>query len=390
MAHLRSRRGKKRYVGSVMVNGKRREKWFPDASRASRRAAETWEVEMQEKMAQQTQTPMESLTVQEWLNEYLNDVKRRNMAAKTYSEKRTAFYRFAEHGGVGPNDTVDGIDRFVAKRHLDKLVDLGFSGYSVNKDRKNLGAAWKWGAENFPQWPERHNPFHATRKYQEQRSPRYVPPQEDFWKFTDYLEERARSDDPVAVQDYLMHQVFLHLAARKGEVFRLKRQDLDFDQDRIRLWTRKRSGGQLESDWLPMPSELRAGLLRWLEIRMKFAVSNDYVFVNVDKQAAGCDYYLAQFTARRVFMQQTCQRASVKPFGYHAIRHFTASHLYAKGFSLSVIQAILRHTNPNTTARYLRSLGLDPAIKEALEEGISRPAEVISLDNKRLGNGTRG
>lgn len=217
-----------------------------------------------------------------------------------------------------------------------------------------------------------------------------MPPQEDFWKFTDHLEKRSRSDDPVAVQDYVMHQVFLHLAARKGEVFRLKRQDLDFDQDRIRLWTRKRRSGQLECDWLPMPSGLRAGLLRWLEIRITFPAPNEYVFINVDKGAASCDYYLARFTARRAFMQQMCKRLDIKPFGYHAIRHFTASHLYAKGVSASVIQAILRHTNPNTTSRYFKTLGLDPAIKEALEEGIARPAEVISLEKKRLGDSVRG
>jgi integrase len=390
MAHLRARRAKKRYVGSVMVNGKREEKWFPDASRKSRRAAEIWEAKRQEEMAQPTQTPMESLTIQQWLNDYLDDVKRRKMAKKTYSEKRTAFIRFVKHSKIGPDHTVEGIDRFLTKRHLDKLVDLGLSGYSVNKDRKNLGAAWKWGAENFPQWPERQNPFHATRKYQEERSPRYVPSDEDFWKFTDYLDQLACSGDPIAVQDYVMHQVFLHLAARKGEVFRLKRQDLDFDQDRIRLWTRKRRNGQLESDWLPMPSGLRLGLLRWLEFRMKLPIRTDYVFVNVDERAADCEYYLAPFTARRAFMQQVCKRIKIKHFGYHAIRHFTASHLYAKGVSVSIIQAILRHKNPNTTARYLRTLGMEPAIKEALEEGVTRPAEVISLEKKRLGDSMRG
>lgn len=173
-------------------------------------------------------------------------------------------------------------------------------------------------------------------------------------------------------------------------MFRLKKQDLDFDQDRVRLWTRKRRGGQLEGDWLPMPSGLRAGLLRWLEIRMKLPVRSDYVFVNVDEEGAHREYFLDRFSARRAFMQRMCKRIKIKPFGYHAIRHFTASHLYAKGVSVSVIQAILRHTNPNTTARYLRSLGIDPAIREALEQGIARPAEVISLEQKKLGDSMRG
>lgn len=56
----------------------------------------------------------------------------------------------------------------------------GRSGHSVNKDRKNLGAAWKWGSENIKDWPMVLNPFHAIPKYAEERSPRYIPSDEDF------------------------------------------------------------------------------------------------------------------------------------------------------------------------------------------------------------------
>ncbi|MBR9982439.1 MAG: site-specific integrase [Desulfatitalea sp.] len=87
------------------------------------------------------------------------------------------------------------------------------------------------------------------------------------------------------------------------------------------------------------------------------------------------------------FMTKICNKIRSTHFGYHAIRHFTASQLYAKGVSASVIQAILCHTNSNTSARYLRTLGLDPAIREALEEAVSRPAEIISLEERRLVNG---
>jgi integrase len=157
--------------------------------------------------------------------------------------------------------------------------------------------------------------------------------------------------------------------------------------NRIRLWTRKRRGGQLESDWLPMPSGLRVGLLRWLEFRMKLPVRNDYVFINVNEKEAHRDYYLDRFHYRNAFMKKMCDKIGITPFGYHAIRHFTASHLYAKGHPISVIQTILRHMHPTTTAGYLRTFGLDPAIREALEEGVSRPAEIISLEERRLVNG---
>jgi integrase len=44
-----------------------------------------------------------------------------------------------------------------------------------------------------------------------------------------------------------------------------------------------------------------------------------------------------------------------------------------------VIQAILRHKNPNTTAKYLRTLGLEQT-REALEEGLKGPAQVIQFE----------
>ena len=58
-------------------------------------------------------------------------------------------------------------------------------------------------------------------------------------------------------------------------------------------------------------------------------------------------------------MKRLCARARVKAFGFHAIRHLTASILYKMGQPVSVIQAILRHKSPNTTAIYLKSLGLE-------------------------------
>jgi integrase len=77
-------------------------------------------------------------------------------------------------------------------------------------------------------------------------------------------------------------------------------------------------------------------------------------------------------------MERLCERAKVKPFGFHGIRHLTASTLYKKGYPLSVIQKILRHASPNTTARYVHSLGLEET-REALEQGLKGPAQVIEF-----------
>jgi integrase len=58
-----------------------------------------------------------------------------------------------------------------------------------------------------------------------------------------------------------------------------------------------------------------------------------------------------------------------EPFGFHAIRHLTASILFAAGEPLWKIQGILRHKNPTTTERYLRTLGLESA-RDAMENNL--------------------
>ena len=82
-------------------------------------------------------------------------------------------------------------------------------------------------------------------------------------------------------------------------------------------------------------------------------------------------------------MKKTCIKAEVKPFGFHAIRHLTATILYHKGYDVSVIQAILRHKSPSTTNVYLKSLGLE-ATRAALEEGLKEPAKIIPFEKKKV------
>ena len=116
----------------------------------------------------------------------------------------------------------------------------------ANKDRKNLMAAWKWGTMYMTPTLPKDNPFDIV-KMPEVRSPRYVPPREDFWKVYNVAEG----------QDKVMLLACLVLAARRGELFRLKVKDLDFENDKVRLWTRKREDGNWEYDWLPMTTKLR-------------------------------------------------------------------------------------------------------------------------------------
>jgi len=302
-----------------------------------------------------------------WSNEYLDYVERR-FAAKTYQEKRSAFRRFLRF--MQPDTPLTAIEPGDFLRHLEK-EEAERSGYAANKDRKNLGAAWNWGRKYLRGFPQEPNPFLAVDKRPEMRHPRYVPPEEDFWK----VYESAQG------QDKVMLLAFLHLAARRGEVFRLTWSDLDFPNQRVRLWTRKRASGDFEYDWVPMTNELKQELLGWWEQRP--LKDRENVFLCLDDTPFCHAYYGEPFKYRLQFMRRLCDRAGVKRFGFHAIRHLTATVLYNLGYEPSLIQLILRHKYPSTTDGYLRPLGLGRA-REALEELTQKRGKVLPFRPRKV------
>lgn len=65
-------------------------------------------------------------------------------------------------------------------------------------------------------------------------------------------------------------------------------------------------------------------------------------------------------------MKKVCERADVKPFGFHAIRHHVASFLAdTSDVSISQIQKFLRHRKITTTDNYIKTL--DPELKQVVK-----------------------
>ena len=141
-----------------------------------------------------------------------------------------------------------------------------------------------------------------------------------------------------------MLMCYLYFAARRNEVFSLKREDIDLKRRKVRLYTRKRKDGALEFDWIPIADQL----FPVLKEHVQDLASDAWVFPN---PATGLPYF-----ERGKWMRRLCSSAGVKPFGLHGIRHLTASILSEKNAPLIDIKTILRHRKITTTERYIHQL----------------------------------
>jgi integrase len=347
------------WIAQVRKEGQRQNRVFQ-----TKKEAKDWEAEMKRKPVSEWNGMTDTVSLIDWAEAYL-DVSKVRFSTKTFMEKRATFRHVFKM--IAPDTPVEDLRPGMVLAFVIAQKEAR-SGYAANKDRKNLVAGWNWGMKYLNPPLPGPNPCLVDRM-PEVRQPRYVPPEEDFWKI--YKATKG--------QDQLMLLAFLHLGARRGEIFRLQWADVDFPSSRVRLWTRKRMDGTLEYDWLPMTKELRKTLLWWWENRP--IKDSPFVFVCLEENTACRGYYGKPFTVRQHFMRTLCDKVGVKPFGFHAIRHLTASTLYKLGYEVAVIQTVLRHKSATTTERYLRSIGLE-RVREALENiADATEAEVIAISD---------
>jgi len=362
-----NRRGVLRWRAIVKIRGKTvASKWFGQGEKERRKAIIWEEAEKKRIQEEGKQTPTESLTMVRWATAYLDDAQRR-CTKGTYLTKRAAFRRLAAFSGG--DCEVNKLTPSVALAFLQRRHDSQ-SGYAANRDRQNLGKAWEWGRKFLDGFPNLANPFYAVERFKERRKPRYVPCEEDF----DKVLALAKG------QDKVMLTAFINLAARRGEIFRLKWSDVDFREGVARLTTGKTRDGSVRGDFIPMSQELRRTLLQWWQDR---PVKSEYVFSMLDNACAASRSPGDPFTSRCHFMGKICRRAGVKPFDFHSIRHLSAVILYKAGEPVSMIQKVLRHQNATTTNRYLASLGFQlEEMRKSVEVLARGRAEVILLPKK--------
>jgi integrase len=320
------------WTAQVVVDGRKLRSQHP-----TKAAAVQWEVdckrELHREPAPVSAAPVCSL--RDFAAAYL--VHADKFVYKTRHEKQLAFRLLMQ--SIPPDTPVSELRKGDILEHFALQARIR-SGNAANKDRKNLVAAWNWAAQYLYDFPAR-NPF-LTERFAEDRRPRQVPTEKEFWA----VHRAAESD-----QDRLMLLCFLHLAARRSEIFRLRRDDVDLDRRQVRLCTRKRKDGSMHHDWLPMTGRLHDAMSRHLA-----GHSAEWVFF--DPQTG------EPYIARQHWLARLCRKAGVKEFGLHGIRHLSASILIRAKVSLLDVQTVMRHTNLTTTQRYVHRL---ESVRKAIE-----------------------
>ena len=155
-------------------------------------------------------------------------------------------------------------------------------------------------------------------------------------------------DDATGLRDRAILLLLARLALRAQDIIALRLTDVDWDRARIRV-----SGKSRREAILPLPQDAGDALHAYIATaRPKVDVDNVFLCTSPPWRGLAASKTVGS-VARRAL-----DHAGIKTFagrGAHVFRHSQATALLRSGATLDVIQSLLRHRSPNTTAIYAKT-----------------------------------
>ena len=257
---------------------------------------------------------------------YLDYVLDRKQSVRWYKEKRSYFQNRCKNLFPRPISSItrSEIENIVLQRSKE-------SPYMANKELKFLNAIFNYALTN--EWIIK-NPCHGIERIATEKRIRELPSIAEFNKV-------LLVANPI--EQKLLTLVFTTLA-RQTEILDLKRSDDHGDY--IILRTRKHRGGALREDRVSIGPKARMAL-DWLREHCP-GDPEDYFFFNRRTHT--------RYNRRPKLMRSLCNKAGIKPFGFHDIRALGASIMAMEGVPMKYISTRLRHLKTSTTEIYLHSI----------------------------------
>jgi len=178
------------------------------------------------------------------------------------------------------------------------------------------------------------NPIRKVKRLPKSKNVKYVPPREDLDKMYAVCKPERRA----------LFLAYRHTGARKRELLRLKVEDVSLTADNpyLVLYTNKKRDRSRTPRQVPITPDLAETLRPLVE-----KAEGEYVFTN----GGG-----APHKGLSRWLPALAERAKVKPFQFHSMRHRFAHDMWERDAPIDDIQYVLGHEDQKTTRIYLAQI----------------------------------
>ncbi|WP_054029994.1 tyrosine-type recombinase/integrase [Desulfatitalea tepidiphila] len=348
------------------LNGTRHTRGWFKTKGAARKA----ENERREEIVNPAPPPTQSETIQIDMA-FLDLVNRRLDHVRAYnSEEHYRCYTYLARGWMKKwrHKMCCEITQQMIEEHLSQRRRI--SAFTANKDLRYLRATMNYGIRKKLIVSD---PTEGIDFFPVEKRVKFVPNNEE-------IDKVISAADP-ETQDYLW--TIRETMARVSEINRLRWEDVNLDARFVILYTRKKQGGHLTPRKIPMTQKLYEVLKSRYDNR---DASKPWVFWHrYWSRKNGC-FVEGPFDDRKKLMKRLCEKAGVRYFRFHPLRHAGASLMDGSNVPLGAIQRILGHENRKTTEIYLHSIGDMERDAIAVFERARKKSHTDSHTEKNRGN----
>ncbi len=265
-------------------------------------------------------------------DELMLDYLKETMHLKRTGPRRiriAAKHLYAEFSGRNINQVqVHDVRAYVRKRR-----QAGAAASTINKEVGLLSAAvnharreWGWSITN---------PAEGCREREPEGRVRWITRAESAALF------RAAETDPRAPHLLPFIQLALNTGCRKGELLGLEWRRVDLQADLLYLEAQHTKTARRRS--VPLNRHARAALIEQARFRAEHCPASQWVFCHKDGSRIQ--------DVKRSFAT-ACERAGIRDFRIHDLRHTCAAWLVSAGVPLAEVRDLLGHQSIQMTERY--------------------------------------